>query len=541
MVGDIKAPLYLLLAATGCVLLIACLNVANLLVARAAARRKELAIRTALGGSRWRLLGEHLTESFVLSAAGGALGVLLAYGVIQWFIRTRQDMSRVEAIHIDGVVMAFAFGLIFLCAIFAGMVSSLSMEGDQILSSLQESSRSHSAGPARVNLRRWLLSLEMGLTVVLLIGAGLLLKSYERLRSANLGCITDNVLTIRLRLPEAEYNQAAQRVNFFASLLQGVRSLPGVQAAGLVRAVPGEGYGGDSGFWIAEHPPLPPGKTQYAIVRWADPGYFAALGIPFLRGQTFDRDQRLEGANQIIVSDSFARQYFFGEDPMGKHVRTIGQRSFQVVGVVGDTRFLIAAPPRPMMYLPLYAPIYDGVPTTATLAVRSLRDATMLALPIQKVVQGLDRELPVSDILTIDQIIGRSTLDASFNATLLLAFAVLSLVLAAVGLFGVLSYIVAQRTTEIGIRIALGAQRETVLGLVLVDGLRPALFGLVLGIVGSLTGAHLVHSMLYEISPLDPSVFVFVTATMSLVATAACAMPAWRASRLDPMTALRTE
>jgi predicted permease len=390
-------------------------------------------------------------------------------------------------------------------------------------------------------LRKWLLSLEVGLTVVLLIGAGLLLKSYQRLRASDLGCVTNNVLTMHLSLPEAEYSQAAQRVDFFETLLDRVRSMPGVQAAGLVRSVPGQGHGGDSGFAVAEHPPLAMGQSQYAIVRWADPGYFAALGIPLLRGQTFDGSHRPDGANQVIISDSFARQYFPDEDPIGRHLLTIGHQSYKVVGVVGDTRFLISRPVQAIMYFPLYAPLYEGVPTTATLAVRSTGDVNLLALPIQQVVQQLDPGLPVSDILTMDQLIGKSTLDASFDATLLLAFAVLSLVLAAVGLFGVLSYIVAQRTSEIGIRIALGAQRSSVLSFVLLDGLRPALIGLTFGVASSFVAGRLIRSMLYETNPLDTAVFVSVVATLLLVAAAACLVPAWRASRLDPMVALRAE
>ena len=239
----------------------------------------------------------------------------------------------------------------------------------------------------------------------------------------------------------------------------------------------------------------------------------------------------------MIVSESFARLYFPGEDPLGKHLLTLGQKSYEIIGVVGDTRFLVAKPPEPMMYFPLY----KGIESGATLAVRGIRDAASFALPIQELVQQLDPELPVSDILTMDQMIGKSTLDASFDAMLVLAFAVLSLVLAAVGLFGVLSYIIAQRTSEIGIRIALGAQRENVLKLVLLDGLRPAFFGLAFGIAGGIAAAQLIRSMLYGTGPLDPAVFLTVTAILLLVAAAACLIPAWRASRLDPMVALRTE
>ena len=536
MVGDIKTPLYVLLAATGCVLLIACLNIANLLVARSATRRRELAIRAALGGSRRRLLGKHLTETFLLSAVGGDAGVMLAYAVIQWFVATRQDMSRVEAIHVDGVVVAFALGLIFLCALFAGMVSSFSVSGDHILSSLQESSRSYSAGPGRVRLRKWLLAVEVALTVVLLIGAGLLLKSYERLRASNLGCITNNVLTMRFNLPDAKYSQPVQRVNFFEGLLERVRALPGVEAAGLGRAVPGSGYWGDGGFLVAEHPPLPLGQAQYAITRWADPKYFAALGIPLLRGQTFDANQRLDKADEVIVSESFARQYFGDEDPLGKHLLKFGH-AHKIVGIVGDTRFLIAKPAQPIMYFPMY----DGIMTGGSLAVRSNHDVTPLALPIQQIVQQLDSELAVSDVLTMDQMIGKSTLDASFNATLVLAFAILSLTLAAVGLFGVLSYIVAQRTTEIGVRIALGAQRAEVLRLMLSDGLRPASLGLVLGLAGGAATSQLLRDLLYGGPPLDSSVYATVTILLLAVASMACLLPAWRASRLDPVQALRNE
>ena len=540
LVGKMKTPLYALLAATGCVLLIACLNVANLLVARSAARRREIAVRTALGGSRLQLLREHLMESVLLSAAGGILGCALAYLVLQWVINAREDMTRAEAIRIDGIVVLFTVGLIVLCAMFAGLISAASGKGDQVLTVLQDSSRSHSAGHGRATLRRVLLSLEVGLTVVLLVGAGLLLKSYAKLRSTDLGCITQNVLTMSFDLPQARYTQFTQRVNFFETLLARVRSLPGVAAAGLVYpVVPGDGPGGDHGFTILEHPPLPLGKGTNAIKRNVDPGYFSAIGIPLLRGRTFAEDQRPGHATEAVISESFARKFFPGENPVGRHIRdTYTSRTYEIVGIVGDTKFEVGEPVQPMMYFALYA---DENMNGAALVVRSKREVMQFALPVQQIFQQMDRDLPLLNILTMDQVIGRNIMDQSFNAALLFIFAVLSLTLAAVGLFGVLSYIVAQRTTEIGIRIALGAQREQVMRLMLGDGLRPTLVGLTLGLLASAALTRLIRSMLYGTSPLDLWVFVLVAVTLLCVATAACAVPAWRASRLDPMQALRTE
>jgi len=349
------------------------------------------------------------------------------------------------------------------------------------------------------------------------------------------------VLTMHFDLPEAKYRESVPRMNFFEDLLERVRTLPGVEAAGLARMVPGEGYGGDAGFAVREHPPLPQGQSQYAIVRWADPGYFPALGIPFLKGKTFDDDQRLEKVNQVIVSQSFARQYLPGEDAIGKHLVFLGGRAFTIVGVVGDTRIRAAEAPPPILYCPLYILFNDGVPTSATLAVRSNQDASSLALPIQRMVQQLDRDLAISDILTMDQIVGKSALDSSFDATLLAAFASLSLLLASTGLFGVLSYVIAKRTAEIGIRIALGARRQDVFRILLLAGLRPAFLGLAIGSLGGLAAAQLIRSMLYGTDPADPTVFVSVMAVLLFVAAAACVAPAWRAARLEPMTALRLE
>jgi predicted permease len=542
-VGPIQRPLYVLLAATACLLLIACLNVANLLVARAAARRKELAIRAALGASRTGLLREHLMESFFLSAVGGAAGLALAYGATSWLVSIRQDMARANSIHIDGVVAAFAVGLVALCALVSGLVSALNADNKDVQAMLHESSNMHSAGKQRARLRKVLLAAEVGLTVVLLMGASLLIKSYERLRTTDIGCATNNELTMRLSLPDARYKTPGPAaVSFFSTLLQQVRALPGVEAAGFVTAVPGQGYWGDESFKIVEHPPTPQGQGLFAIYRYCDPGYFAAMSIPILRGHTFDDGQIFDHANEAIVSESFAKKFFPGEDPIGKHIRfpeqkTAGVNASVVVGVVGDTRYSIGEQAAAIQYYPLFT----GTENYGTLVVRSSHNVEQLALPVQRVIQNIDRDLPVSSILTMNQLLGKSMLDQSFNTTLLSSFALLSLVLAAVGLFGVLSYVAAQRTNEIGIRIALGARREEVLGLMLVDGLRPAFVGLALGLAVSAATVRLMRTMLYETQPLDPTLFAIVAGTLLLVAALACFAPAWRASRLDPMQALRTE
>ena len=542
LVGDIKKPLYMLLGATCCLLLIACLNVANLLVARAAARRKELAIRTALGGGWLRLMRERLLESLLLSAAGGALGLMLAFVALRWLARTHHDIRRFESVHIDGIVAAFTVAVIVFCALFSGLIVAFSGNSKRIFGALHGASRSVRGGRARAGLRKGLLTVEVGLTVVLLIGAALLLKSYQRLRSTDMGCTTQDVLTMHLGLPDARYVTPAQRANFFDALLERVRALAGVDAAAFVTVAPGQGFWGDWSFTIVEHPPLPQGSGLVANKLWADPAYFATMGIPFLRGRTFDAQKRLDSANEVIINQSFADRYFPGEDPVGKHINApLRHQIADVVGIVGDTRSVISETPQPTMYFPLDA----GVETVGTLVVRSghapNHDVTQYALPVQQIVARMDSDLPVSDVLTMNQMLSKDTFGQNFNAELLTAFASLSLLLAAVGLFGVMSYIAGQSTAEIGIRIALGAKRDQVMRKMLIDGMFPAVLGLILGLVAGLEGGRLMRDLLYEVRPLDPFVFAAVAATLLAVATLACMVPAWHASRIDPMTALRTE
>ncbi len=319
--------------------------------------------------------------------------------------------------------------------------------------------------------------------------------------------------------------------------------MPGMRAVALGSTLPGNSWGGDDVFTIPEHPPLKSAdELPDALDRLADPDYFTALEIPLLQGRFFTNQDRDDHANQVIISHQLAKQYFPGENPIGRHllVSARDKAGYEIVGVVGDTLWQVGQPTKATMYFPLFS----GNSRNSfgfSLAVRTDSDPLAMSIPIQKQIAALDPELPVSDVLTMDQVIGESIGNASFSATLVLSFAVLSLLLASVGLYGVLSYLVTQRMTEIGIRIALGAQREQVLRLALVDGLRPAFFGLVFGLAASAAAVRLIQSMLYKTEPFDPAVFAGVAATLLTVAAIACLVPAWRASRLDPIQALRTE
>lgn len=540
-VYQVRTGLYALLGATGCLLFIACLNVANLFVARAASRRREAAIRTALGGSRLRRVREQIVESILLSGAGGVLGVALANLALRWLMNARSDIPREHSIHIDGTVIAFSIAVILICGLFAGLIPALSSADTRILSALQGSSRSSTNDRGQTQLRKVLLSAEVGLTVVLLVGAGLLLKSYRQLRSVDLGCTTHNILTMEIHLPRVTYPGVAQRVGFFQQLVERVRNLPGVEAAGITTFLPGEDVRADNVFTIPELPALPQGQMRDAITRFVDPNYLSTLQIPLLEGRVLRPNDRDARGQVVVVNQTFARLFFPNSNPIGKHMVVdnldTDNNRFEIVGVVGDTVEDLSARPRPMAYYPLYL----GSEPSAALAIRTKGDPALLSIPVQQIVAGLDRNLPLSKIRTMDKIVGQSTLNARFDALLLLLFAGLSLLLSAVGVFGVLSYMVTQRQPEIGLRIALGSKRQQVLQLILRDGLKPAFLGLVLGVPVSLGLTRLMASMLYGTSPADPMVFSAVVACLLLVATVACILPAWRASRLDPIQALRME
>jgi predicted permease len=540
VVLNVKTPLLVLMAAVGCMLLIACLNVSNLLVARSASRRKEVAVRGALGGSRMALIREQMTESVLICVAGGGLGLLLSMAATRWLAGHWSGMPRAETIYVDGGVLAFTMGLVFLTAMLAGLLPAISSTGKGVLGALQESSRSIGGSASRAWLRKTMLTAEIALTVILLVAAGLLFKSFLHLRTADLGCVTDNVLTMKYGLPEKVYDTQVKVVAFHEALLERVRRIPGVRAAALISTSPGAGYEGDSVFTIPEHAAPSSSIQNDAITRTVDPMYFSVMQIPLIRGRVFTDHERLTNDHFVIISKKFAEEYFAGDNPIGRHVNTAWEtpkgETYEIIGVVGDTLYDVARPVKAMMYFP----ILSGIPeetSSATIMVRSNVDALSLSIPIQQQVAALDPAMPVYDVLTMQQILGKTTASQNLSATLVLAFAGLSLLLAGVGLYGVLSYLVTQRVAEIGIRIALSAQRSEVL----LDGLRPVMAGLAVGLAGGAAAGMLIRSILYGTSPFDPVVLVSMVGCLLLTAVVACAVPAVRASRIEPMAALRNE
>jgi predicted permease len=538
---NVKQPLILLLCAVLCMLFIGCLNVANLLVARGAAREHEVAIRSALGAGRLTLIREQFMEIVLICMGGGVFGVLLSLGATQWMVRSWKDLPTAASIHVDPIVLAFASLLVLVTALLAGLLPAIASTGKRVMQFLQTSSRTAAGKVSRTTLRKSLLAVEIAVTVFLLIAAGLLLKSFVRLRTTDIGCNTDNILTASYSLPKQKYDAPEKIVAFHEAILDRIRAIPGVLAVGLGETLPGAGNGEDDIFTI-QGLPVATGKEDRsrALVRRADPGYFRALGIPLLSGRFFTDRDRLDRADKVIISRELARKYFPGEDPLGQHIAVPlwSDTEYEIVGIVGDTIHQVGKPTMETIYFPAFAGnSFQG----GMVAIHTATDPLSFSVPVQRQFAALDAELPVSDVLTLQQILGDSVTDASFSATLVMVFAILSLTLASVGLYGVLSYLMTQRTTEIGIRIALGAQRDHVLRLMLFDGLRPALFGLALGLAASAAVTRMLQSMLFAVKPFDPTVYIAVASTLLLVATLACIFPAWRASQLDPMQALRAE
>ena len=544
IVGQSRQSLLVLFAAVSLVLLIACANFANLLLARAAEREREFVIRTALGAGRWRLIRQLLTESVLVSLAGGAIAVLLAIWATNLLIALQpENLPRLQEIGVDGRVLAFTFGVSLLTGIIFGLLPAWTASRSVIGEALKEGGRSATAGGARQTMRSTFVVVELAIALVLLIGAGLLIKTFWNLRSVEPGFNPDHLLTMRVELPESRYKEVDKQTRFRTQTLDAINSLPGVQAA-MVSELPLSGNSLDHDFLIDGRPPVAPGDEPSLESRSVLGDYFHTMQIPLRLGRDFGPQDFLENGPLVgIANDMLVRQYFANEDPLGKRVRWARSPQIQwitIVGVVGDVKhFGLDLPEQPALYSP-YTQINPWKRWMA-IAARTQANPESMAQTVKQQIWKIDSQLPVTDVRTMNEVSAESFAARRFNMLLLGIFAGLALVLAAVGIYGVMSYAVTQRTQEIGIRMALGARATDVLKLIIRNGMALTLLGVVIGVAGALALTRLLTTLLFGVTPTDKPTFIAVSAVLILVALLACYLPARRATKVDPLVALRYE
>ncbi len=544
LVGDIRPALLILLGAVACVLLIACANVANLLLARATSRHKEMAIRTALGASRVRVIRQLLTESVMLSLLGGAVGLLLAVWWSDLLIALgKDDIPRAVQVGIDWRVLTFTLGVSLLTGLIFGLAPAFHSSKSELVETLKEGGRGTSAGIRRNRVRNVLVVTELSIAVVLLVGAGLLIQSLYRLQHVNSGLHPENVLTFNVTLPETKYNSDAQS-RFFIDLKSRLESTPGVQSASTIFPLPLNGDRFSISFQIEGRPVAPKDEPSGDFFT-TGVGYFRAMGIPLIKGRDFDDRDKHGSTPVIIISEMFARQHFPNEDPIGKRVHPgissiEGEESTmrEIIGVVGDVRNRsLDVEPKVAYYVP-----QTQVPFTQMVTVVKTNSEPRGFIPtVTKQVAAMDQDLPLFGVKSMEEYLSASVAAPRFSTTLLSIFAGVALVLTIVGLYGVMSYSVAQRTNEIGIRLALGAQSRDVLLMVVKQGSTLILLGLVIGMAGAYALTRLIASLLFGVTAKDPFTFAAVAVLLAVVALLACYVPAWRATKVDPMEALRCE
>ncbi len=544
-VGQARKGLLVLLGAVAFVMLIACANVANLSLTRATSRRQEIALRLALGAPRWRVTRQLLTESVLLAFAGGAAGLLLAAwgtGVLLRF--APNDLPRIHEVRLDWRVLAFTFAVSLVTGILFGLVPALAASNPDLNETLKEGGRGGSGGVKRQRMRSAFVIAEITLALVLLVGAGLMLKSFWRLQRVDPGFNPDGVLTMRMMLPFGTYQKPAQRSAFYRQVLERIKSAPGVEAVSATSRVPLT-QGSNSGTISGENSAVGPGDLPVeAEWRWVTPDFFKAMSTTLMAGRAFT-EADAEGAPLVaVVDESFARRYYPNEDPLGKRIKRGKLDSTRpwmtIVGIVRNVHSRrLDAESGVQVYFPFYQ---DPTAYNMSLVIRtSMADPLALSGTVRAAIQSLDNNQPVYDVFTLRQIVGDSMAQRRFSMLLMGLFAAVALALAAVGIYGVMSYSVAQRTHEIGIRIALGAQTSDVLKLVIGQGMMLTLIGVAIGLAAALALTRLLETLLFGISVTDWVTFTEIAALLTAVALLACYLPARRASRLDPMIALRQE
>jgi putative ABC transport system permease protein len=532
----------LMWGAVGLLLLIACVNVANLLLARSLSRRKEFALRAALGASRRRLIRQALTESMMLSLAGGALGVLAAiWGIGALHAFGPLNVPRLGESGMNPSVLAFALGVALLTGLVFGLVPALQVSGGEFTQGLRESTRT-SAPTSHKRLSGALVIGEIAISLTLLVSAGLLLKSFWKLIHVAPGFQTDHVVTARLSLNQPEYGgygDPEKRAKFWQQFEEQVKALPGVEAVGATSELPLSGQHSDDPFHIPGRS-YGPSEFDDAQFRQVTPGYLSAMRIPLLAGRWLDELDHAGSAGVVVVNQEFVARFFAGGDVLGKRLQLMGdpQATREIVGVVGNiTHNALSEPDWPEMYVP-YA---QFAPATVNIVVRAAADPMNLAAALHARVSAVDKNETLSAARSMDDVLGASLAQPRFSSQLLGLFAALALVLAAIGLYGLMAYSTTQRRHEIGIRMALGARREDILRLILRQGLRLTLLGMGLGLVASVLLTRVLASMLFSVGPTDPETFLAVALLLAGVALAACLLPARRAAKVDPMVALRYE
>ena len=548
IVLNVRQALLVLLGAVGCVLLIACANVANLLLARVTAQSREMAIRSALGAGRFQLVRQLLTQSLLLAVFGGVLGVLVAFWGTDVLLKLApRNIPRLAEARIDFPVLGFALLTSVLTGVVFGLAPALRMSRPDVNESLKEASRTSSGASAGSRLRGVLVVAEVAVAFVLVIGAGLLIRSFRLIQSVEPGFRAENVLAMDIAPPPSKYRQPFERVAFFQEVLERVEAVPGVRSAAVVSDFPLGGSGG-GGFVIEGRTPAHP-KEWDAEFRSISPDYFRAMDIPLLEGRWFTRQDAAKAAPVAVVNKTMARRFWPGENPVGKRIRRrapAGPPWLTIVGVVGDVRHSgLTREPYAEVYVPYQQPSWGTsevpFPFPRELVVRTDLDPVSLVPILQRQVWATDKDQPVTRVRTLEGLVRDSVSRERFNMFLMAVFGAVGLVLALVGIYGVLSYTVTRRIHEIGIRMALGAERGQVLAMVIAQGMRLAILGVGIGTVAGLALSRVMSALLFGITATDPATFVSVSALLLAVALAACSIPAWKATKVDPILALRCE
>jgi predicted permease len=551
IVGEYKQMLGIIFAAVIAVLMIACFNLANLQLARASARQHELAIRSALGASRWQILRQLLTEGALLALAGGLIGLLFAgWGkdLLIWFAPS--DFPRARDIAVDTSVVGFCLGISVLAALSVNLVPAFRAVSADLNADLQSSNSSTGADRSRSRARNALIVSEVALSLVLLICAGLLIKSFARLQRVNPGFDSRRALAVRLALPPAKYSDGDIAKQFYDQLALRLQAVPGVDSLGGISALPMSGLTARTEFLISGKPPAGPSDVPGAQHRWVTPGYFAAMHMPLLRGRDFTEHDRKESAGVVVIDEALARRFFADSDPIGTHLRvTLGDvtsdRDYEIIGIVPSVKHnTLTEEALPTFYGPMPQipkPVAGFLANNFSVVIRTSMDAQTVAEFVRRELRTVDSDVAISTVKPLEQIVTASVASRRFNLVLLTAFAGTALLLAGVGIYGVIAFLVATRTREIGVRIALGARRVDVMRLILGHGLKLVLAGVAVGWIGALTATRGLTSLLFATAPSDPLTYAGVAALLTLVALLASYVPARRATKVDPIQALRTE